>query len=525
MNDKSIHVRKSVNWGGRALNLLAALSLLVALLLPAASAPLSVARAQPLLLQMAAEQPDATVAVIVQKMAKDDRAEKMVAALGGTVTKDLYIINAFAAEMKASAALQLAQAGGVRWVSLDAPVKSTAGGKPGGTTPQNYFLDTLRVRSVWDMGLQGQGIGVAVIDSGVTKDSDFAVAGQSSSSRVLRQMSFSPNSPNVNDTYGHGTHVAGIVGGGGYDSGGLYPGIAPQVNLLSLKISDETGMAYESDTVSALQWVLDNKATFNIRVVNLSINSTVEQSYHTSPLDAAAEILWFNGIVVVASAGNTLSSDGYYNTVNAAPANDPFLITVGASAEAFSASPGDDFIAPFSAYGVTMDGFSKPDVIAPGTAIISVLSKSSSWATQYPERVVGNGEYFMLSGTSMAAPMVTGAVALLLQDEPNLTPDQVKYRLLNASGRTLSQKVGTGRTAVTYFYPYLDVYAVVTGSTTQSSNTGLQASQLLWSGTEPVTWGSVNWNSVNWNSVNWNSVNWNSVNWNSVNWNSAYWGP
>ncbi|HKZ86243.1 MAG TPA: S8 family peptidase [Anaerolineae bacterium] len=518
-----INIPKSVNWGGRALNLLVALTLVVALL-PVASAPTMPLRAQPILLQMAAQQPEATLGVIVQEAVKDDRLENMVAALGGKVTKDLRIINAFAAEMKASDALQLARADGVRWVSLDAPVAGAAG-KPGPSAPKNYFLDTLRVRPVWDMGLQGQGIGVAVIDSGITKDPDFAVAGQSSSSRVLRQMSFSSNSPNVNDTYGHGTHVAGIVGGSGYDSGGLYSGIAPQVNLLSLKISDESGMAYESDTVSAMQWVLDNKATFNIRVVNLSINSTVEQSYHTSPLDAAAEILWFNGIVVVASAGNTLSSGGYYNTVNAAPANDPFIITVGASNEAFSTSPGDDVIALFSAYGVTMDGFSRPDIIAPGTAVISVLSKSSSWGTQYPLRVVGNGEYFLLSGTSMAAPMVAGAVALLLQDEPNLTPDQVKYRLLNASGRTLSIKVGTGKTAVTYTYPYLDVYAVVTGSTTQSANTGLVASQLLWSGTEPVTWGSVNWNSVNWNSVNWNSVNWNSVNWNSVNWNSAHWGP
>jgi serine protease AprX len=276
-----------------------------------------------------------------------------------------------------------------------------------------------------------------------------------------------------------------------------------------LKVSDENGMAYESDIVAALQWVFDNKESYNLRVVNLSMQSTAMVSYHQSPLDAAAEILWFNGVVVIASGGNWME-DGS-NPIYAAPANDPFIITVGATREKDTTFRKDDAIASFSADGLTQDNFLKPELYAPGTDIISVLSSDSDWDTDHPDRVVLDGQYFRLSGASMASPMVTGAVALLLQAEPNLTPDQIKYRLVNTGG-----KVGKSN-------GYLDVYAALTTPTTASSNTGIEASRLLWSGEDTVTWDSVSWNSVSWNSVSWNSVSWNSVSWNSVSWNSVSW--
>ena len=464
--------------------------------------------ASPQLLSLARQAPEQPVRIIVQTR---DMAQTRtwIQSTGGLVLKELSIIQAVVAEVPAASIQDLAYRPAVRWISLDAPVERSAmpAGRPQPDegNPVNTFLDTLGVRDLWAEGIDGTGIGVAVIDSGVTGDGDFTSS--------LTRKSFNPNSTTVNDVYGHGTHVAGIIAGNGTDSNGAYMGVAPGITLISLKISDENGMAYESDTVEAMQWVYENKETYNIRVVNLSINATQEMSYHVSPLDAAAEILWFNGIVVVASAGN-YGLDTEFNPISAAPANDPFIITVGASDEQGTTKRKDDYIAPWSAWGDTLDGHEKPDIIAPGKDIISVLSTLSDWDSQYPDRVVLNGEYFRLSGTSMAAPMVTGAVALLLQDEPNLTPDQVKYRLLNTAG---SIKLFNS-------YPYLDVYAAVHGSTTESANTGLEASQLLWTGDDPLTWGSVNWNSVNWNSVNWNSVNWNSVNWNSVNWNSTYFG-
>ncbi|MCJ7722884.1 MAG: S8 family serine peptidase, partial [Anaerolineales bacterium] len=262
----------------------------------------SLAKVQPILAELAVNNPDQRVAVIVQKYSPDIQVESQVERLGGKVTKDLHIINGFAAEMSAGAALELAQDPQVRWISLDGVVESTGvlSITQGKKTPPreeavNYYLDTLGVRNVWAMGLQGQGITVAVIDSGINKDADFNQVKASGTEttlkpghdRIILQKSFNSNARRIQDVYGHGTHVAGIIGGNGTNSRGEIMGIAPQVQLISLKVCDENGMAYESDVVVAMQWVLDKKAIYNIRILNMSINSTVEQTYHTSPMDAA----------------------------------------------------------------------------------------------------------------------------------------------------------------------------------------------------------------------------------------------
>jgi serine protease AprX len=459
----------------------------------------ALAKAQPQLQELAAQAPDQMVRVIAQKMAGAQDVEALVAELGGQMVADLSIINAFAAEMTAGAALELAQAEGMRWVSLDAPMQHSGKPKPAAPT-DNFYLDTLGVRQVWDMGLDGTGIGVVIVDSGISTDGDF--------NSNPRAFTFATNSNSATDVYGHGTHVAGIVAGNGSDSNGKYKGIAPGVELYSIKIADGDGMAYESDVVAGLQWVYENHVAYNIRVVNLSLNTTTEQSYHESPLDAACEILWFNGIVVVASAGN-VDPDSPLRLYNASPANDPFIITVGAADEMGTSELRDDDFADYTSFGVTDNGDLKPEIFAPGSNIYSVLSKDSGWGGQHPDRVTADGEYIRLTGTSMSAPMVTGSVALLLQNEPELTPDQVKYRLMNATSREFCEKIGR----YTYCLPYMDVYATITATTTESANQGLYPSQLLTTGDDPIAWGSVGWNSVGWNSVGWNSVGWNSTYW------------
>src|SRR5207302_1052147 len=198
--------------------------------------------------------------------------------------------------------------------------------------------------------------------------SDFTSTGN----RVVAQVKFNSYTSSLTDQYGHGTHVAGIIGGNGSNSSGNYIGIAPKVNLVNVKVSDDTGAAAASDVVNGMQWVLNNKATYNIRVANLSLNSSVSSSYNTDPLDAAAEVLWFNQIVVVVSAGNNGTANLY------APANDPFVITVGATDDRGTASISDDTMASFSAYGTTSDGFAKPDLVAPGTNIVSDQPNNST---------------------------------------------------------------------------------------------------------------------------------------------------
>jgi serine protease AprX len=507
---------RHMNKYGKLLQSIIGLALLVGLLGTTAG-PAAInpgAALQPALAALAAESPDQMVRVMVHALGNQAALIAQIEAMGGRVVQDLRIIDVLAAEMPAQAAARLAKERSVNWIVLDAPIISTGkrGGGPGSGTstngdlvtslPTSTFLDTLGARTVWDMGYTGNGIGIAVIDSGVSQDRDFD---------KMTRMSFNPNSTTVNDVFGHGTHVAGIIGGSGRNSDGLYSGVAPDANIISLKISDENGMAYESDTVAALQWALENQKRYNIRIVNLSIQSAVEQSYHTSPMAAAAEILWFNGIVVVAATGN--DTGGSFSPLNAPPGNDPFIITVGAADEQGTSVLSDDSYMAGAVYGVTQDGFSKPEIWAPGVDIISVLSDNSDWDLDYPERVIiinDDPEYFRISGTSMAAPMVSGAVAILLEAEPDLNPDQIKYRVMNAVNWVNGS-------------PYLSIEKLLTTSTTEAANTGIEASQLLWSGEDAVTWNSGNWNSVNWNSVNWNAVNCNAVNWNAVNWNAVDW--
>jgi serine protease AprX len=474
-----------------------------------------VAKAQPELLQLAGATPAQTVSIIVQKNDASNLPEAEVEKLEGEIAVDLSIINSFSAEMTAEAAVELSRMESVRWVSLDAKMASSACAQCIDTKYlASSYIPTIRADKVWNDPalLQGQGVGVAVVDSGINLSGDLFT--NTGTSRLVTNVRFNTDyNQSATDGYGHGTHVSSVLGGDGSDSNGKYIGVAPMANIINVKVSNDDGSARSSDVIQGLQWILNNKDTYNIRVVNLSFNSTVAESYNTSPLDAAVEILWFNKIVVVVSAGNQANGALY------PPANDPFIITVGATDDKGTASLNDDIVASFSDYGITTDGIKKPDIVAPGKNIIArLVNTNMGIAKAHPANII-SGAYFKVSGTSVSAPMVSGAVAILLQSEPSLNPDQVKYRLMSTANPNWngynSTKAGAG---------YLDVFAALKTTTIESANTNTLPSKLLTTGSEPITWGSMGWNSMGWNSMGWNSVGWNSMGWNSMGWNSDYWG-
>ena len=384
------------------------------------------------------------------------------------------------------------------------------------------YREVVGAEALWQQtGLDGQGITVAVVDSGISDHVDLHQEANnlnlaaSSSSRVIASNVFGDYASPI-DEYEHGTHVAGIIAGNGNASKGEYKGIAPGINLLNVRVSNDLGLTYTSDVIDGLQWIYNNKDTYNIRVVNLSINSVAPESYHTSPLDAAVEILWFNGITVVVSAGNNGTADGPSTLYP--PANDPFVITVGAVEDRGTPGLDDDFVGTFSAYGTTESGFAKPELVAPGRNLISLLASTEATAYQNHPKHRVDDFYFRMSGTSMAAPVVSGSIALLLQDEPSLNPDQVKYRLMATANQNWPSydiaKAGAGT---------VDVYAAVYGTTLDSANWGITPSYMLSTGEEAIAFDSVGWNTVGWNTVGWNTVGWNTVGWNTVGWNTVGW--
>ncbi|MGE5140424.1 MAG: S8 family serine peptidase, partial [Rudaea sp.] len=378
--------------------------LFVALLVLAGALGPVTPRAQLALIELAAREPSRTIQVIVQMTGERDTVYAQLERLGAKVTRDLHIINAVAAELQAGQAVELARSPGVKWISLDSPVYKTAGPDAAfdsGNVAGNY-VSAIGADRLWAEGYQGSGVTVAVVDSGMANSIDLG-------SRILARVKLNSNTAAASDQYGHGSHIAGIVGSSGVGSEGQYVGVAPKVNLVSVKVTDDQGAGSTSDLVAGLQWVLDNKDVYSIKVVNISLNSSTAQSYNVDPLDAACEILWFNKIVVVVSAGN--NGNGVLNP----PANDPFVITVGSVDDRGTRSVGDDALAVYSAYGVTESGFGKPDVVAPGSNIVSTLaSNGETLAKAHPANVVPGG-YFRMSGTSMASGVTAGAAALLLQ--------------------------------------------------------------------------------------------------------------
>jgi serine protease AprX len=367
---------------------------------------------------------------------------------------------------------------------------------------------------------------IAIVDSGIdaARVADFGT-------RVIAAVNLSSLRPGaIGDQEGHGTMVAGLAAG----ASALNPGVAKTAPLVDVRTADGDGRSLTSDVVAACDWILAHKSTFNIRVANLSMAGNTQTSFRIDPIDKAIEQLWFNGIVVVAAAGNH-GIDGSAVDMSFAPGNDPFVISVGATDQLQTATSADDTIAPWSAYGHSLDGFAKPDLSAPGRYLIAPVPTAALFPTLLPDRVVVPG-YMWMSGTSFAAPIAAGAAAQILARHPGWTPDQVKGALMltarylpNAGWAAGVGEVDAAAASAVAAPPNpnenLNTFVVsdpATGAPTFDDTTwaATVSSNANWSS---ANWSSANWSSANWSSANWSSANWGSANWGSANWSSANW--
>jgi serine protease AprX len=475
----------------------------------------------PHLERLAKAHPGRRVEVIVQlahgTSAADGRA--LVETLGGRVTRDLHIIHAFGVKMTAAAAVRLAESRAVRAVSPNAAVAprllsislslgGTSGSSgssppPSGIDPSKLatsFNQSVRAPDAWNSGTRpttGKGVRVAVIDTGVQGDHpDFRRSSTNSESRVIASTVVNPEATRAGDGYGHGTHVAGLIAGdstsrpGGDPKAGRYAGAAPDADIVSVKVSDEDGNATVLDVIDGLQFVVDHKDALNIRVANLSLTSTVAESYKTDPLDAAVEQTWFSGVVVVAAAGNDGATDG---AVGYAPANDPYVLTVGGVDDKGTKSISDDVVASWSSRGKTQDGFSKPEVVAPGAHIVSTLAPQSDFAEQCPS-CVHDGEYIRLGGTSMAAAVASGVAADVIAANPTWTPNQVKGAMVNRA-RPLPL---SGSSNEVSGYEIAADRARDASSSYRVSNQGLTPNNLIDPSTGQIDFGRASWRRASW---------------------------
>jgi serine protease AprX len=448
-------------------------------------------------------------------------------------------LNGVAAQLTGAQIVELAGQKGILAITPDSKIRLSV--TNGGFSSNQTWVSAVSAGDVWSSTLKPPAI--AVVDSGVAAcRADFGDTGVGCSTRVVAKVTMTNLLPNSSgDGRGHGTLVAGIAAG----SRDGYAGIAPTAPIVSIDVMDDNGMAMTSDVIAAADWILANKARYNIRVANFSLQSTVAGSFMYDPLNKAVEKLWFNGVVVVVAVGN-YGVNGQPTTVAYAPGNDPFVITVGASdINGTPSTRTDDFAAPWSAYGYTLDGFAKPDIGAPGRQLVGPVPSTATMPLERPERVIASG-YMWMSGTSFAAPVVAGTAAQLLAKYPGWTPDQVKGALMLTAKQTAAgTALGVGEVSVKGAYSY--DYASLSGGTPPNPNAalndfvgpdgagGVAFDSATWASTASAnaswnqaswasaSWASASWASASWNSASWASASWASASWASASWNSASW--
>ncbi len=483
----------------------------------AAGAALAAALAGTSIAGVPAASASATETVIVTSTGLLGAAEAVL-GMNGTIVTQYHLINAVDATILTAAEPLLAALPGIS-VTPDASVSvQSTTESTGPHTPS-------------DAALQETGatrLASAVMDTGIDNVPDF-------SGRLIGGVDLTNEGDPYQDSYGHGTFVAGLIAGDGASSAGRYSGEAPAAQLVSVKVAGADGLTHLGTLISGLQWAVDHRSRYGIKILNLSLGFKSAQSTVTNPLDQAVEAVWNAGIAVVASAGNT----GPFNGSILSPGDDPLVITAGALDDMATVSVTDDEMNDFSAVGPTVaDGWVKPDLVTSGRSVVSLSAPGSTIYTDHPSARIGAAN-FVGSGTSFSAAITSGAAALVLADSPGLTPNQLKARLL---GTTSPGPVGN---------PFVDGHgalnayaAAISGPVNfHQSTAGLIPALLgtaisltptgpadtwnvkLWSGVsfnQPPPGGQA-WNGWAWNGGDWNGWAWTGRAWNNGEWAGAEW--
>ncbi|MGN6473253.1 MAG: S8 family peptidase, partial [Mycobacteriales bacterium] len=365
--------------------------------------------------------PAGTPVVAIVEGTSYDQVASIVTKVGGTVITPLEIINGALVQMQNSGTFTAIQAQGLT-VAPDQTVAETAvpAALPGTTPPaSNAFPAQTGATLLAANGITGAGVGVAVLDTGIDRLPDFG-------SRLIGGVDYSGEGNAFQDSYGHGTFIAGLVAGDGTSSGGAYTGEATGANLISIKVAGASGVTDVSKVIQGISWAMTHKSQYGIKVLNMSLGTPAVLPTQLNPLDQAVEAAWNAGITVITSAGNAGPAQGTITS----PGDDPYVVTVGALNDAGTAATGDDSIAPFSSEGPTAyNAWLKPDLVAAGRTVVSLRAPGSYIDQNNPTAEVGTAN-FVGSGTSFSAAITSGAAALIAQQNPNAQPNNIPARLL-----------------------------------------------------------------------------------------------